>query len=273
MFVIETCTSLGASNMQLILEKIKIPTQRPHISRPRLLALLKESLSSCTSTIVNGRAGSGKTFLAADFARQCGRAVAWYKVDAPDGELQVFFEYLIASIHRQRPDFGQSTLLRLLDTTDSNGTALLAEAFIFELLQGENKPLLIVIEDLHLICDSPWVVSFFRRLLPLLPNDVHMLITSRTLPPAPLWRMRSKQTLAVIDEACLAFTRQEAIELFESYGLSREQASIALDHTHGRAAALGNCAESLSQHSENSSVGYTSPGPGRHAAVEANGLP
>src|SRR5712691_8060316 len=227
MFVIETCTSRGASNMQLILEKIKIPTQRAHISRPRLLALLKESLSSCASTIVNGRAGSGKTFLAADFARHCSRAVAWYKVDAPEGELQVFFEYLIASIQRQRPDFGQSSLLRLLDTTDSNGTALLAEAFIFELLQGENenKPLLIVIEDLHLICDSPWVVSFFLPLLPLLPSDVHMLITSRTLPPAPLWRMRSKQTLAVIDEACLAFTRQDAIELIESYGLSREQAS------------------------------------------------
>src|SRR2546426_5024658 len=238
MFVIENCTSLGASNMQLILEKIKIPTQRPYISRPRLLALLKESLSSCTSTIVNGRAGSGKTFLAADFARHCSRAVAWYKVDAPEGDLQVFFEYLIASIQRQRPDFGQSSLLRLLDTTDSNGTALLAEAFIFELLQGENKPLLIVIEDLHLICDSPWVVSFFRRLLPLLPSDVHMLITSRTLPPAPLWRMRSKQTLAVIDEACLAFTPGEAVELFETYGLSSEHARHAFELTHGRAAAL-----------------------------------
>src|ERR1700730_6344233 len=180
MFVIETCTSPGASKMQLILEKIRIPTQRAHISRPRLLALLKQSLSSCTSTIVNGRAGSGKTLLAADFARSCSRAVAWYKVDAPDGELPVFFEYLIASIQRQRPGFGQSNLLPLLDTTDSNGIPLLAEAFIFELLQGENKPLLIDIEDLHLICDSQWVVSFFRRLLPLLPSDVHMLITSRT---------------------------------------------------------------------------------------------
>src|SRR2546428_9765224 len=199
MFVIETCTSCGASKMQPILEKVKIPTQRAHISRPRLLALLNKSLTSCTSTIINGRAGSGKTFLAADFARSCTRAVAWYKIDAPEGELKVFFEYLVTSIQQQRPDFGHGNLLPLLDTTDSNGTALLAEAFVFELLQGENKPLLIVIEDLHLVCDSQWVVSCFHRLLPLLPNDVHMLITSRTLPPSPLWRMRSKQTLAVID--------------------------------------------------------------------------
>jgi ATP/maltotriose-dependent transcriptional regulator MalT len=59
--------------------------------------------------------------------------------------------------------------------------------------------------------------------------------------------MRSKQTLSVIDEATLAFTRHEATELFESYGLTSEQASVALDHTHGRAAALTRIATSLAQ--------------------------
>jgi len=74
-----------------------------------------------------------------------------------------------------------------------------------------------------------------------------MIITSRTVPPAPLWRMRSKQTLSVIDEAALAFTRPEAIELFESFGLTSEQANVALNHTHGRAAALVRIATSLTQ--------------------------
>jgi LuxR family maltose regulon positive regulatory protein len=104
---------------------------------------------------------------------------------------------------------------------------------------------LIVIEDLHLVSDSYWLVPFFTRLLPLLPSDVHVLITSRNLPPAPLWRMRSKQSLVVVDETTLAFTRTEAIALFDSYGLSPEQASIALDHTHGRAGALDDSAAFL----------------------------
>jgi hypothetical protein len=51
--------------------------------------------------------------------------------------------------------------------------------------------------------------------------------------------------LVVIDEATLAFTRSEAIQLFASYGLSPEQASIAVDHTHGRATALNESAEFL----------------------------
>jgi ATP/maltotriose-dependent transcriptional regulator MalT len=67
---------------------------------------------------------------------------------------------------------------------------------------------LVVIEDLHLVSDSDWLVPFFSRLLPLLPSEVHVLITSRSLPPAPLWRMRSKQSLVVIDEARCAFTRR-----------------------------------------------------------------
>jgi len=196
--------------------------------------------------VLRGRAGTGKTTLALDFSRNCGRAVAWYKVDATDTEVKIFFQYMIASIRRHRPNFGTKTLLSDVGTALLDEIPALAEAFVFELVEGESKPLLIVIEDLHLVCDSEWVVPFFQRLLPLLPSEVHMLITSRTMPPAPLWRMRSKQTLSVIEEEVLAFTRQEAIELFENYGLSAEQANIALHHAHGRAAPLAGFAETLS---------------------------
>lgn len=240
--------------MQLILEKITIPPRTIHISRPRLLNLLYESMGSCASTIINGRAGSGKTILAADFAKASGRAIAWYKVDGPDGDLQIFFKYLIASIEQQRPGFGRENLQPILRTAGIEQVGLLAEAFVYELLDGGHEPLLIVIEDLHQVYDAELVVPFFRRLLPLLPGDVHILITSRTMPPAPLWRLRSKQRLFVIEEPELAFSRQEASDLFEHYGLSREQATIALDHTHGRASALNSCAESLAlEHIDSSS--------------------
>ena len=219
--------------------------------------MLEKNLPSCTSTIVSGRAGTGKTALAVDFARNCGRRVAWYKVDAPEAELRIFFQYLIASIRKQRPGFGQAILMPLVNKAQPDQISVLAEAFVYELAEGNNKPLLIVIEDLHLVCDSSWLVPFFKRLLPLLPSEVHMLITSRTMPPAPLWRMRSKQTLSVMDEETLAFTRQETVALLESFGVSREHAGIALDHTHGRAAALTRFAASLCH----LAIWFGSPGP------------
>lgn len=238
MFLIESNSDTKTDKRELIAEKIALPRLSPQLSRPRLLGVLEKNLASCTSTILSGRAGTGKTALAVDFARNCGRQVAWYKVDAPEADLRSFFQYLVASIRRQRPGFGFTTFMPLLKTAESNQISMLAEAFVYELVEGDNEPLLIVIDDLHLVCDATWLVPFFKRLLPLLPSEVHMLITSRTMPPAPLWRMRSKQTLSVIEEEILAFTRQETVELFENYGISREHAAIALDHTHGRAAAL-----------------------------------
>ncbi len=230
--------------MQLILDKITIPSELPLVSRPRLLRILRESLASCTSTIITGRAGTGKTVLAADFARQCGRNVAWYKVDASDGEGQVFFRYLAESVRRQRASFDYEALMRLVEEASGiEDVPLLAEAFVYQLQESSDDSLLIVVDDLHLIYDAEWIAPFFCRLLPLLPPDAHLLITGRSLPPTPLWRMRSKQTLCVAEELDLAFTLEEAKKMFECYGLADdEQVKDVLEETHGRAAVLDSAA-------------------------------
>jgi LuxR family maltose regulon positive regulatory protein len=233
--------------MQLILDKITPPAELPRISRMRLLNTLHGSLASCTSTVINGRVGTGKTMLSADFARYSGRRVAWYKVDASDSDLRVFFQYLIESVRRERPRFGYEMLQRLLAETNApEDVPLLAESFVYELIESGSDPLLIIVDDLHLVYDAEWVLPFFRRLLPLLPPEAHMLITGRGLPPAPLWRMRSKQTLCVIEELDMAFTEDEAKKLFASYNLSDGQALSALAQTRGRAAALDRAAALLS---------------------------
>lgn len=231
--------------MQLILDKIKIPNDLPRTLRPRLLNELRQSVASCTSTIINGRAGTGKTLLAADFALTCGRRVAWYKVDAPDSDWRLFFQYLAESVRAQRPGFAVERFMNQVETAAIEDMPLLAESFIFELQESWSEPLLIVIDDLHLVYDTDWAVPFFSRLLPLLPLEAHMLITGRSMPPAPLWRMRSKQTLCVVDEATLAFTKDEARELFHTYALSGAQAIAAHRKTRGRAFALDTLAQLL----------------------------
>jgi LuxR family maltose regulon positive regulatory protein len=232
--------------MQVIHDKITVPHQNPRVSRPRLLRTLEEGLGSCTSTLVVGRAGTGKTLLAKDFARGCGPRVAWYKVDASDGELRIFFRYLVESVGRQRPGFGQKVLAHFAGPPGLEDIPTLAEAFLYELQECQGEPLLVVIDDLHLIYDAVWVVPFFQRLLPLLPSEAHMLIIGRSAPPTPLWRMRSKQTLCLVEEAELAFTPQEAADLFASYGLAFGDARAALERSQGRASALDKMASLMS---------------------------
>jgi len=223
--------------MQVIPEKITPPVELPRVSRERLLGTLGESLEGCNSTLIAARAGTGKTMLAADFARRSGRRVAWYKLDAPDSELSVFLRHLCASLATARPGFGAKTLECTIGETGTNDVPLAVEYLIYELLES-SEPVLVVIDDLHLVYDAEWMVPFFRRWLPLLPREVHVMLLGRSLPPTPLWRMRSKQTLCVLDEATLAFTLTEAVRLYASYGLPAERAEAALRETRGRAATL-----------------------------------
>jgi LuxR family maltose regulon positive regulatory protein len=243
MFLFETSTEAPAN--ELVIEKITRPNNSGLLSRDRLLSLMSQSLTACSATVLIGRAGSGKTSLGADFASKCRRPTAWYKVDAPETDIRVFFQYLIGSLSRAVKGFGSRELIQIASEAIEDQASRLADALVYELAERQARPLLIVVEDLHLICDASWVLRFFQRLLPLLPSHVHIVITSRTMPPAPLWRMRSKQSLFVIKEEALAFTRVEANELFVSLGLSCEEATIAVDHTNGRAAALVSFAESL----------------------------
>ncbi len=225
--------------MTLVRDKIVIPHEPPRLSRPRLLSALGESITGCAATIICGRTGTGKTTLAADFVRTAGRRGAWYKVEAADADLQVFVQYLVAAVHAQPPGFGRKTLALLGDTQPPATAALVAESFVYEMTMLEaREQLLLVIDDLHLVYDADWFGPFFQRLLPLLPAAAHVLLVGRTLPPAPLWRLRSKQTLSVLDEAALLFTQAEAADLLASYGLSPETAAAVLANTRGRAAAL-----------------------------------
>jgi len=119
--------------MQLVKHKLMPAQNSSAVSRSRLIALLGESMGTCSATIVNGQAGSGKTFLTSDFASSCGRGIVWYKVDEPDRDASIFFRYLIAAIQEQRPHFGGKELESLLDTSGESDFSMFAEAFIYEL--------------------------------------------------------------------------------------------------------------------------------------------
>ena len=167
--------------MELILEKTTIPSQLPRLGRPRLLARLPEQ-SGVVRPVISGRAGAGKTALATDFARICSEPVAWYKVDASDSDVRVFFAYLVPASGSKGLDSTNTASCHSWDRRKRDHILRLAETIVYELLEGEGNPLLIAIESASSL-RAEWLVPFLCRFLPLLPRDVHVLITSRTLPP------------------------------------------------------------------------------------------
>src|ERR1044072_3080176 len=86
-------------DVHILSEKLEIPPCTGLIERPRLVAKLDRSLSQFAATLVSGRAGTGKTSIAAAYARTRKR-VAWLTVESSDIDWNVFANYLAASVQR-----------------------------------------------------------------------------------------------------------------------------------------------------------------------------
>lgn len=223
--------------MRLIRSKLERPGNSPHLARPRVAAALRASVASGLSTFVVGRAGTGKSVAALDLAATRRDGVAWYTTDASDSDFTRFATYLAEALG-----------LEPHDDVGTVGVERTADRLLVDLFERANAPGLLAIEDLHAVYDAPWFEPFLARFLPLLPSHVHVLVTARALPPVPLWRMRSKQTLSVVDEETLAFTEPEAVSLFARYGLSEASARAAWRSARGRAALLDATARALAGH-------------------------
>jgi ATP/maltotriose-dependent transcriptional regulator MalT len=225
--------------VHILNEKLTIPRCGGLIERPRLVEKLERSLSHYAATLVSGRAGTGKTSIAAVYARTRKR-VAWFTVESSDIDWNVFASYLAASVHRVA-ETTKAVADSLHAVTNCSpaamGIFLYVIASVLESDEKEHRPLL-VLDGIHHLFDADWFGGFFNILQPSLSETADLLLLSRSKPPNPLWRLRSKQQLDVIDEKTLAFDREETILLFKQVGRSQAEAARIQAETFGRVSKL-----------------------------------
>ena len=230
------------SKIHLFTEKICRPSFRRILLRPRLSKMLEKSSEQFGATLLLGRAGTGKTALAVDYSQNY-ENIAWYSIESVDRDWKVFSKYFEASFEElskprseQENSFGQDI--------SSKNVSYFVENMFARLAEKENgKQRLIVLDNAHNVFDSPWFTDFFHSLVCSLTPNNHLLVLSRSQPPLPLWRLRSKQALGVVNEKLLLFNSVETDELFENLGLSKEKANHALGVSFGRISKLKEISE------------------------------
>jgi ATP/maltotriose-dependent transcriptional regulator MalT len=217
-------TSLKRPNIssRLITEKLEVPDIRASVERPRLSRLLERSIENFSATMISGRAGTGKTTAAA-FCHRKRKTPSWYSVTPTDVDWPTFALHFEASLRHD----GQSPTASSGGFPFEDPDVSKIENFLLDCFELTECPDLIVIDDAHHLFETAWFSDFLSVLIRVLPPSSHLLMTCRSRPPAPLWRLRSKQVLNVIDEKLLYFSADEAEDL---YRLLDIDLAMALEH-------------------------------------------
>lgn len=217
------------------------------INRAPLIKKLKHSLDH-TCTFIHSGAGYGKTTLLAQFLQSEAILFSWYTVTDEDDNILPFVSYMLHSIQRVIPKFGEEfeLLNRLSRFPKMEELNRLYKLFI-NFLCTIQEPFIIVIDDYHLVDHEFHINYVLEKLIELAPPHVHFIVASRSLPNWDILRkLKLQMKLLMISESDLVFSSEEIAVFFEDYVgvyLSDEEIAKVLEITEGWAISISLLAE------------------------------
>ena len=214
--------------------KFAIPRRRPDIVRRSRLNAFIDAAVGGKGILIAAPAGYGKTTLVTDWLETSDFAVVWLSLDAWDAELPAFVRALARAIHDRlqvEVPLGDERFWqpRAIGTVVVNAIA------------AHDDYVVLVLDDVHTVEASADIMATLGFILERAPENLHVVMTSRTRPPIPsLSRLIARRDVATIGAANLAFTPREIRELLGTLGraVSEDEAEALFERTEGWAAAL-----------------------------------
>ncbi len=224
------------------LAKVQRPALRDQtLARDRLLDWLAAKVHQRV-VLVLADAGYGKTTLLADFSRRTRLRTIWYRLDDDDRDWISFISHLIAAGREHDPGFAPTSAAMLGDLSMGGPTREAAtEVFLRELPSIAERGAVLILDDFHLVDESPDVRLIARELVARAPDRLSIIFASRRVPSIPLARMRASGEVAELNTDDLRFDATETARLFsETYGRELEPDVLAdvAARTEGWAASL-----------------------------------
>ena len=183
----------------------KVP--RTILHRPRLVSQLNECVKM-PLTLISATAGFGKTTLLAEWAVQSKEKIAWVSVDRSDNDVYRMVDYIVNAIRNVLPGSKTGTVaLSLLRAPQPVQVSVIVGSLINDLITIPDR-LVLVLDDYHNI-DSLAVHEAVNFLLDHRPENLHLIISTRTDPPLSLARLRANILLNDIRTDDLRFTYDE----------------------------------------------------------------
>ncbi|WP_280380149.1 LuxR C-terminal-related transcriptional regulator [Pseudomonas sp. BN515] len=183
---------------------------------PRLLKRLTEA-AAIPLTLVQAPAGYGKTGLLRQYHAQLaqnGARTAWLSLDEGDNDLAIFSAYLKAALELvDQPIPPSSVLTRVGETSLTR-----ALTSLLELLQDDQRPLYLFIDDVHYLAGSD-AVRCLSMLIERAPAHLHFVLTFRGEPCLSVARQRMHGLVADLNIRDLRLNHEETVALLQHHGV------------------------------------------------------
>ena len=195
----------------------------------RKASVMKElkKITDYPLTIIHSGAGYGKSTALSLYMHDFQPHFCWYTISAGDDDLVPFIRYLVYSIRKNYPEFGQEILQHFENGNKflrDEDLTLLNALFVKELTKVPQHTI-IVIDDFHLIDHSFTINRWLENLIASIPSYIHVVIASRMRPrwqSLTKWKVTGK--LLEIDEHQLALSVEDIALLYtDYYGVELEQ--------------------------------------------------
>jgi LuxR family maltose regulon positive regulatory protein len=236
----------GMAPTPVLATKLFAPARRAQlVARPRLAERLDATLAAGHRlTLVSAPAGFGKTTLLSDWMTHLGEggtSVAWLSLDDGDNDPVRLLTHLVAAL--------RSVGLEVAPVQAATADAL--TVLVNDVTSaGDRTPerrWILVLDDYHVI-EATEVHDAVTFLLEHLPDHLRLLIATRSDPPLPLARLRTRGQLTELRAADLRFTPEEAQEFLNrvmGLDLTADDVRALEDRTEGWIAGLQLAALSL----------------------------
>jgi LuxR family maltose regulon positive regulatory protein len=183
------------------------PTRADWVERARLLDLF-DSVVQRATVLVAAPAGFGKTTLVAQWLTSRGgpRVAAWISLDSGDNVSVRLWTHVAMALDRAGCDLGFEVATFMAAHGREMTTKVLPR--LLGAMGAAAGEVVVVLDDFHLVDDAAChdqVEFFFEHL----PQNAHLVITTRADPGLRLARHRAAGHLAEIRSADLAFTVEE----------------------------------------------------------------
>ncbi len=235
---------------QLLSTKIFIPPPiQNYVIRSRLLTSLDLTFHK-KLFLLSAPAGFGKTTLVRDWIEMGNFQAAWLSLDKGDDDLFQFLKYLVFSLRKIFPEFGER-VIQMIQYPQNPPTEFIMTTLINEIFETKHD-FVLVLDDYHVI-EDPKIDEALVFLLENLPVNMHLIMTTREDPQLPLARLRARNQLGELRVADLRFNQSEVAEFLNEImhlQISKEDISALDARTEGWIAGLQLAAISMQAYTD-----------------------